>query len=196
MLELVKELQSRIEKLEKTISRILRVGKVVAVDGEKALVRVQFQDTDTTISDWIPVLMRFSGNDRTYSMPSEGDQVLCVFLPNAPELGFVLGQNYTDSPPTTDKEIFAARLSDGSYFEFNKKTSHLKIEISDGNYLIYDGKWRFKGDVEVEGNVKASEEISDWNGAHGSLNSLRQTYNVHTHNCDSCTTNKPNEQVE
>ena len=196
MLELLKEMQKKLSELEKKVNRLVRVGIVVAVDGKRALARVQFQDTDRTVSDWLPVLVRFAGRDRTYSMPSEGDQVLCIFLPNAQEVGFIVGQNYTDTPPEQDSKVFAAQLEDGTRVEFNKRSSTFKLLFPDGNHLIYDGKWKFKGNVEVEGYLKASNEIFDWNGEHGSVNELRETYNQHTHDCDSCTTSVPNQQVD
>ncbi len=198
MLELLRELKTRIDELEKKLERLVRIGEVVAVDPRRACVRVKFLDTDRTVSDFLPVLVRFAGKDKVYSMPQIGDRVLCIFLPNALELGFVIGQNYflENPPPAKDDKLFVAKLEDGTYAEYNKRNSHFKFLLPDGNHLIYDGKWRFKGDIEVDGNVKVSKEIFDHSGKHGSLNLLRTTYNRHTHDCGSCTTSEPNEQVE
>jgi hypothetical protein len=52
-----------------------------------------------------------------------------------------------------------------------------------GSYfrLANDGSVRINGNLTVTGNVVATGDVSDQNGTHGTLATLRTDYNQHTH---------------
>jgi phage baseplate assembly protein V len=148
-------------------------------------------------------------------MPDVGEFVLCLFLPYAPETGFVIGSYYDKkhTPPICSNDTYYKQFNDGTEIFYDRKSHLLKatvngdIEISgntthittitthDGDVTI-NGKVTINGDVQVMGNITASQQISDLNGSQGTMSKLRNTYNIHTHMDDNNNaTQPPNEKV-
>jgi hypothetical protein len=88
------ELSERIARLESVVRKMVRVGVVSAIKRDPPRVRVTF--ADKLVSDWLPVMVQASETARDYWVPAVDEQVTCVFLPIAPEVGFVLGSFYSD----------------------------------------------------------------------------------------------------
>lgn len=127
------DLKRRLYDLERKVTSMVRVGVVSSVDREKCRVRVAFPGG--MVSDDLPVMVRNSTADREYWMPSIEEQVTCVFLPNGPEIGFVLGSFYSDQDPIPDGAevdgMSVFEFSDGARFEYSTVNSTLKIVIGD-----------------------------------------------------------------
>ncbi|MEB7183522.1 phage baseplate assembly protein V, partial [Escherichia coli] len=59
--------------------------------------------------------------------------------------------------------------------------------------LTVQGKTKINADTQVQGNIGASEEITDRTG---SMSKIREIYNAHDHPGDSGgTTRKPNQKM-
>ena len=82
--------------MDMKMNELARVGYVVSRQPEKHRVRVEFRDTVTAklVSGWLPVLVPRASADMAFDLPDVGDQVLCLFLGNGLEEGFVLGLTY------------------------------------------------------------------------------------------------------
>ncbi len=133
MLELLKELERRISNLENLTSNILKIGKVVARYPEKNTVRVEFEradKSDKTVSYELPILQPKTLKDKFYFMPEEGEYVLCLFLPYALDVGFVIGSYYNKVIPTpvSDNNKINATFEDGTVIEYDKKAHKLMIK--------------------------------------------------------------------
>lgn len=110
--------QTKYQEMEKVFSSLVRVGYVTAVNNDKRLARVKFENLGFT-SDWLPVLITrdfipdYDGPQKTQQrgggtlaaayeshdhdliikpyMPKVNDQVLTLYLPVRNGQGFILG---------------------------------------------------------------------------------------------------------
>ncbi|KAA0257218.1 phage baseplate assembly protein V [Deferribacter autotrophicus] len=200
MLELLKELEFRIRKLEIIQNSIVRLGKVTNRYPDKNRVRVEFQGNDKIVSYELEVLHPKTKDDKFYFMPDIDEYVLCVFLPYAPSTGFVVGayydKNYT--PPVSNNDEFYVKFSDGTEIFYDRKQHLLKATVKgdiditavsshfttitthDGDITI-NGNVVINGNLQTNGNIQASQQIRDLDGVSGSLSDLRKVYNEHTH---------------
>lgn len=131
--------------LSDLISQLARVGFVVSRQPEKHRVRVEFRDTVTSplVSGWLPVLTPRASADMAFDLPDVGDQVLCLFLGNGLEDGFVLGSMYgAQRPPVSSGDKFHRTFSDGTVIEYDRKAHKLTASV--------------KGDVTVDATKSIS----------------------------------------
>jgi len=126
VLELLNEVLNRLKNLESKL--IVKTGKVVSVNPEKATVRVEIRDIDQKVSYEMPVVYHRTVKDKTYYMPEVGEEVICVFV-NETE-GFVLGSVYHEenTPPASDKNLFVYEFEDGTKIAYDKNSGKLTVE--------------------------------------------------------------------
>ncbi len=160
-----------------------RVGIVSAQDATNCRVRVKFPEREQMVSFWLPVLVRKSQNDKAYSLPDIGEQVVCL-MDADDEDGCVLGAVYSsvDTPPagmTKDKWHYSA--SDGAAFEYDRSAHALSISLpssatatitangatieidASGNILVNPASGAL---VKIAGGGPALARVGDpvWNG--------------------------------
>ena len=83
----------------------IRVGVVSSIDRSKGTAKVLFEDMGQTVSHDLRVIVKNTMNKKEFWMPDAEEEVLCVFLPNGEEVGFILGSPYSDvdgPPPEID----------------------------------------------------------------------------------------------
>ena len=189
---------------------MIRRGIVVAVDEKTAKVRVRFPDLDDMISDWFPVVVQKSKDDKFYWLPDIGEMVVVAFDEDGDfTTGYVLGAIYNskNTVPVANKDKYMIRFQDGTIIEYDRKARKLTavvngdIEITANTTTVttittHNGNVTINGNLVVNGNITASQEIYDLRGSRGSLSQLRDTYNSHTHPGDSGgITGTPNQTV-
>jgi phage baseplate assembly protein V len=105
----------------------LRIGMVVSIDENKHTARVQFTDRDNMVSWDLKVLVPSTVDPQDYGLPVEGTEVLCGFLPNGQQQGFIIGAFYTDAnpPPIADRNKYLRKFKDGTSIEYDKTTGDL-----------------------------------------------------------------------
>ena len=74
------DLEQRIIALESRMNQMVRVGTVSIIDPSAGTARVILQDSGEMVSYDLPVLFQKTQNDKFYTMPDIGEQVLCLFL--------------------------------------------------------------------------------------------------------------------
>ena len=146
--------------MDMKMNELARVGFVVSRQPEKYRVRVEFRDTVTAklVSGWLPVLVPRASADMAFDLPDVGDQVLCLFLGNGLEEGFVLGSMYgAQMPPVSSGDKFHRTFSDGTTLEYDRAAHKLRASV--------------RGDVEasVTGNVEVTLQGSGKVTAGGAL---------------------------
>jgi phage baseplate assembly protein gpV len=135
-----------------------RFGVVASVDSTTATARVTLQP-EGVLSGWLPILSSWVGAGwGVVSPPSPGDQVLILAQEGNAEHGIIVGAAFSvaQSPPAAPVGEFWLVHGSGSFIK-----------------LQNDGTVRVNGDLYVEGDVY---------DRHGPMSSLRNHYNVHTHN--------------
>ena len=147
------------------------VGKVskVEVSDKGANVRIIFpdrldHDDQPLISKPIPVMQVASTAKKSFAVPRQDDNVLCVKLPNGTSNYAVIGSFYTSKspPPVTDPMLDYVEYDDGSTMQFNASTGELTGKIK-GDLLLENEKdftVKQQGDfnVETEGNVSVKPQ--------------------------------------
>jgi phage baseplate assembly protein gpV len=134
-----------------------RLALVTSVDPSTATARVTLQP-EGVLSGWLPVLTPWAGNGwGLVCLPSPGTQVLVIAQEGHADHGMIIGAAFsaTAVPPAAPAGEFWLVHQSGSYIK-----------------LIADGTIQVNGDLHVAGDVYDS---------HGSLNRLRQHYDVHVH---------------
>jgi len=146
-MDLLTELARRLERLEAVVANLNRVGVVTAVDQARARVRVRFDEADGVVSYWLPVGQAKTKGDREYWLPDVGTEVFCGFLSNGLEAGAVLRALYStqDPPPVQDKDKWRMEWSDGSYFEYDRRTHKLLWHIAGEVELKATGSFTING---------------------------------------------------
>ena len=127
--------------------RFLRTGKVSSISYKTTTARVEFDDTPGEISKPLKVLTDHTNTEKNYSMPSLKEDVVCVFLPHAPNVGFILGSYSTGKnlPKDTGKMKYII-FPDGTKIKYNFETHLLEVDCV--------------GDIDIKGanNVNISSK--------------------------------------
>lgn len=137
------DIEQRVIALEAKVNQMVRVCKVSSIDPKAGTARVELPDSDGMESFDLPVLFHKTQDDKFYSMPDIGEQVVCVFLPIGLEQGFVIGSFYSKEDTVTSPSPDKARVdfSNGAFLEHDRDTGRLMISI--------------EGDIDVtaKGNI-------------------------------------------
>jgi phage baseplate assembly protein V len=147
MLDALRDIKDRLADLERGATRVFRYGVVDTVDRTKCRVTVTFPLSSTVDpttgkvvprnvkSGGMPVLVKQSVKNRDYWMPDVGERVLCLFLPNDSDTGFVLGSFYSDEDPipdgAEDEGMRVVQLADGARFEYSTDDSEGHAQVGD-----------------------------------------------------------------
>jgi phage baseplate assembly protein V len=217
----IQELTERVERLEKTLNQIVRVGLVVAVFPDKGTVRVTLPDRDGVVTQELPVMVRKAQEDKFYALPDIDEQVLCVFLPYGLEQGFVLGAMYSkqDTVPVSSKDKCHMSFKDGTYLEYDRDTHLLTADVKGNVNVVATGVATVQApQINLIGNISA---VNSGGGAQSVIDTpnfetkggavklasqgtvqkivtadfLDSVYDLHTHYCPTCgnNTNVPNQ---
>lgn len=147
-----------------------RFGIVCSVDPTSGTARVMLQP-EGVLSGWLPLLSPWVGAGWGLACPpSPGDQVVVLPQEGDSEEGLIVGRAWSarqQPPPAPAGELWLVHQS-GSF---------LKLQ-NDGSVQGSATAWRLTGDLTVSGSIAASGDVSD---GKGSLDRLRQNYDVHTH---------------
>lgn len=157
-----------------------RFGIVSSFDPNAYTARVSLQP-EGVLTGWLPVLSPWIGAGWGLACPpSPGDQVMVLPHEGDADNGVVVGSAYSQQalPPQTPS---------GELWLVHKSGSFLKLH-NDGSIESSAPTWKHAGNLVVSG------DISDQNGAKGSLNTLRQDYDQHTHDVNGNVSSTPTPQ--
>lgn len=137
----------------------LRFGVVSAIDANRCYVRVTFADLDNLQSDWLPVGVMKSNQDKVYFIPDVGEHVAVLLDANG-DAGVVVCAIYSSAemPPASDPNKFKMQFKDGSVIEYDR-SSHAFVLNCVGTVTV-----QAKGKVSVTTDdsvtVKAAKEVT------------------------------------
>lgn len=156
---------------------IVKVGEVSSVDYEKGTARVVFDDEESFVSNDLQVLQRNTQDNQDFWMPDVGEDVVCLFLPNGMEDGFILGSFYADevAPPESGENKRYVKFKDESEIEYDWEKHRLfarvgktQVEVTENSVQISGAEnvkvsvpnIEFVGDLKVSGNISANGEVT------------------------------------
>jgi len=149
------------------LAGVARFGLVSSFDPVAYAARVLLQP-ENVLSGWLPILSSWVGNGWGLAAPlTPGDQVLVVAQEADAEHGVIIGCVWS----AVDKAPGAAS---GELWLQHQTGSSVKLQ-NDGTIAMQAST------VKVTGNLVVTGNISDQNGAHGTLAGLRQAYDAHVH---------------
>ena len=133
------------------INNLTMIGTVSAINEKDGTCRVLFTDKDDHSSKELPILFLHTKGMRVYAMPEVGEQVLCQFLPNGHEEGYVVGAYYNDEyrPPVEDKGTKIIMFENGDYVKY--KNGHMEAKCSNISLI---------GNVDIQGSLNVSNNIT------------------------------------
>ena len=172
---------------------VSRHGIVSAVDASGPVVRVTYDEGDPangvppTQSGWLPIVQMGMGAGWSATcIPTPGTQVFVAPDMGDPAHGVVLGAVHTSDAPAGQVTPYGASqagpITPGEVVLQHR--SGVSLRLTNGAVEIH-------GNLLVDGDIKARGQITDLNGAHGSLDVLREDYNQHDHDRSVGLTTKP-----
>jgi len=149
------------------LAGVARFGLVSSFDPSAYAARVMMQP-ENVLSGWLPILSAWVGAGWGLAAPlTPGDQVLVLAQEGHSEQGVIVGCVWSavDTPiPAPAGELWLQHQT-GSFIKL----------LNNGTIALQAGT------VNLAGNLVVSGNISDQNGAHGTMASLRNAYDGHTH---------------
>lgn len=88
------------------------MGIISSINRKKCTARVYFEDRDDQVSHDLGILVPQTMKSKYYYMPDVGEKVICGFLTNGEETGFILGSVYSevDKPVPEISELGKERV--------------------------------------------------------------------------------------
>lgn len=185
-----------------------RQGIITAYDPSRPAVKVQLQPSGEE-TGWIPLKSLWVGNGWGLSIgPMIGAVVEVDFDNGNVNVGSAGLQFFNDEdvcPGAPSGEFWLVHQS-GSLLKFlnsgqvliqDKAGSSISMNGDGTGTATFKSGLTINANTQINGWLKASKDISDNNGAYGTVNAIRATYNGHNHyeNGQGSNTNKPNQQM-
>ena len=169
---------------------MLVFGEIVAIKGHQAKLRLPQDDNYET--DWFFIPQMCTVGDKSHNVYEIGTLVGAVTTENFDD-GCIIGALYNDEDicVTEDKNIKQIVFSDGSFITYDKTSHNFSMEIKSG-VNIKSPTTSIDGNLSVTGNITSTGQVAD---AKGSMQSMRDIYNGHTHGNgnNGANTSGPNE---
>jgi len=162
-----------VTELHRRLANLVRLGRVVAVAYEDTIPKASVAIGEI-ITAWLPILSLRAGHDACWWPVEVDEQVLVVSPSGDLAQGVIVGALHQASFPANGDCVDVHRCSyqDGAVIEYNKTTHCLNINLPTGAVV------NIAADVQVSGNITATEQISDNTR---SMQADRAIYNQHRH---------------
>lgn len=138
---------------DEAFKNMIRYGKVSSVNPRLVSARVAFADKPDSngkgmTSHSLPIIVPGSLKNKYFHTPDVGEDVLCLFLPNGIQRGFVLGSfyNVNNPPPVTSGDKEHVTFSDNTVIEYDRSSHTLTVNVQGTINVTATG-----GDVVVSG---------------------------------------------
>ena len=174
----------------------LQFGTVAQVDDAGHQLRVQLPALDNMLTDWLPMITPAAGGNRFYSLPDEGEQVVCL-LDARGENGCVIGAIYStaDKPPASSKDNWVRRFKNGTIIEHDRKSGDVLVKTGgvvtiDADAVVkktltVEGLFTYTAGMSGKGGSGAAAKIDGAIEATGDIKSKGISLPDHTHTGDS-----------
>jgi phage baseplate assembly protein V len=176
-----------------------RMGIITSVNVSNYTARVLIQP-EGVLSGWLPIAATMVGSGwGLVSPPSNGEQVVVLAQEGDAEHGIIVGRVFSNDhqPPKTYTDQYAqgntSNVQPGEIGLVHKNGAFLRLigdRVLIHGDLFIDGQVRATGnitsdqnvlatvDVQAKKNVTAGVNVSD---VHGTVETIRSTYNAHHH---------------
>ncbi len=167
--------------------RLIRTGKVTSINYRECSARVEFDDAPGNISKELKVLSTNSNKSKDYYMPSLEEDVICIFLPHAPSVGFIIGSYYSGKNlPDESGKVRYIFFPDGTRLKYDLETQILEVDCV-GEIQIKSGKIisiEAQEEINIKTksfNVSAEESNFDHDVNCADVITDKGSHNIHSH---------------
>jgi phage baseplate assembly protein V len=149
---------------------MLRFGTISEVDGDKGLVRVQFEDAGI-VSAWLPMIQKGTKGNRYFAVPDKQEHVAVLMDENS-ENGVCLGSIYSSAElpgSVKGKDVAGVLFSDGTVIKYDRASKtltvsgpdYINVQCEQANIeaeavTIEATDINLTGDVHIDGNLDIS----------------------------------------
>jgi len=100
----------------------------IVTESKPGFARVQFEDIDGLVTDWLPVLHMKTLSDQAVWTLDAGEHVSCI-MDEYMESGCILGAFYSDAdvPPVSSADKFRIQFRDGGSFEYDRSNGAMTV---------------------------------------------------------------------
>lgn len=139
--------------LQRKIQNIIRIGTVSEIDGKRA--RVKFDNNETDLLQWTEIS---AGKVKKWTPKTIGEQVVIASEGGETTQGIIIGSLSSNQfpVPTTDDGIEVIEYADGAVISYDFENSILKAILPDSGTAIIDAK----GGTTWHGKVTFMDEIT------------------------------------
>ena len=170
-----------IGELQRQISNLVRVGRIVELDEANARVKLSVSGLTT---DWLPWSAARAGKTRTWSPPQVDEQVIMVSPFGDMGQAVVVGSLFQDesAAPAASKDQETTIYPDGSTVDYNSATNTMTVTVAAGGNVVVNcqvatinaatsvtldtpqttitGNLTVEGDTDVQAIVSRDKDIS------------------------------------
>ncbi|HDT5217318.1 TPA: baseplate assembly protein [Enterobacter roggenkampii] len=185
-----------------------RQGVITAYDPKEYAIKASLQPTGEE-TGWIPLGTPWAGNGWGFAAgPMIGAEVQIDFDSGTIGVGMAGGQFYNNedrSPGPPSGELWIVHQSGSMLKFFNNGAVVIQDKAGTVFSLNGDGTsthtasngMTINANMQNNGNFQSAGSIADMNGLHGTMNTIRVTYNGHNHHENGAgnNTNQPNQQI-
>jgi phage baseplate assembly protein V len=120
-------------ELDRRVGNMMRWGTIASVDPANGVATVDIGDL---VTGAIPWLTPHAGQDREWSTPDVGEQVI-VLSNGDPSQGVIIGSSFSNanSANGSDGDTRRTTFRDGTVVEFNRATSVMNVNVNDAGSL-------------------------------------------------------------
>jgi phage baseplate assembly protein V len=159
------------DNILEVLKGLIKIGEVSSVDYAAGTARVVFDDDNSLVSNDLQVLQKNTFQNKDYSMPDIGEDVVCLFLPSGSEEGFILGSVYAGeiTPPESSGSKRTVVFSDETKISYDRETHTLSAVIggtsivADGEAVTINGASKITGtapQIELNGAVTINGDVT------------------------------------
>ena len=156
-----------------SIGMIYKQG--IVTESKPGFCRVRFEDSDSLVTAWTPVVYPKTQNDKIVWALDVGEQVACL-MDSHMENGCIIGAIYSeiDTPPVSNNEKFRMQFKDGGSFEYDRSSGAMNVVCqgdvtldAKGNLLIKAksitldaSQTTVTGDLKVGKGITSTDDVS------------------------------------
>ena len=175
-----------IERIKQVVAQMMshfgtqQLGTVYDYDQDTYSVRVNVQPSGE-ITGWLPIGVEWVGNGYGMAIgPNIGDMVRIDPVEGSKQVAIMGKRFYNDID-------LPMKVPSGECWMVHSSGSLLKF-LNDGSVTVHAAiinssstQWNHTGNMTLTGDVLVTGNISDMNGTKGTLQHIRDNYDVHTH---------------
>ena len=142
----------QLAEIERRLVNLLRLGLVVAVDPDLALLKTKVGELET---GWVPWLTSRTAAERTWRIPEMGEQILILSPAGEMEHAVVLPAFYQEHFPTpnTNPQQTSIHFADGAIVTYDKASHAKTLNLPSGGTVAVDAS----GGITLYGDVTLKE---------------------------------------